>query len=667
MSVTVHFSTSKASVLLLLLLALGREIGALQLFNSTPSGLPSACGEALTANVTCDQLLSAPLISNQQYVDNVTLAAVCTTACSDSLLSFKDDVESACGATEYTFRAASIKPGGDYCYSAINNPNNTVQACSDCFLQYEAAMLGSSYGLVRVDPGSFSSLLSSCGMPASSYPYTVPTSTVATPTSSTTVTATSTCTGTSYTVQEGDSCDSIALANSIATDRFITENGLDLNCSTLKVGNEVCLGASCALYQVQPNDTCDSILANHTFYLTQLLSWNPTIHTTCDNLDTFVGKDICVSPPGSTEWDVTPTTFTTTWNVTFVLQTTLFTSIPSQTAAPNYTTSWFVSTTTIANHTVTGTASASDVVSAYNDLLVYCPITYDDTMSGWSPYDLPDDCLDGLLEYCSPSINATMPASTSFPASCSPAYWDAQVTASSTAPLTPSTSSVSVPEQTGIPTNCDAYYVVQANDTCAGIVSAFGNFTLTQFYSWNPAVGSSCFNLLIGYAVCIGVSGGPSATPTTTSTASSSIPSPLMPSTVADCTEYYYVVSGDTCASIEAAYGITAAQFAEWNPYIGSGCTNLWLDTYICVAAPDSSSSTPTTTQSATTTVPSPTMPSTDPNCTKYYYVVSGDTCAGIEAANGITATEFDTWNPYIGSDCSNLWLNYYVCVAASS
>lgn len=140
---------------------------------------------------------------------------------------------------------------------------------------------------------------------------------------------------------------------------------------------------------------------------------------------------------------------------TFVIRTTLFTSIPSQTAAPNYTTTWFVATTTIANYTVTGTASASAVVSAYNDLLVYCPITYNDTMSGWSAYDLPDDCLDGLLEYCSPSINATMPASTSFPASCSPAYWDAQLTASSTAALTPSTSSASVPEQTGIPTNCE--------------------------------------------------------------------------------------------------------------------------------------------------------------------------------------------------------------------
>lgn len=296
MSVTVHCFTSTASVLLLLLLALGQQTGALQLFNSTPSGLPLACGEALTANVTCDQLLSAPLISNQQYVDNVTLATICTTACSDSLLSFKDDVESACGTTEYTFpggvnqtvqsfldplvwayNVPCLTSGGDYCYSAITNPNNTVQACSDCFLQYEAAMLDSSYGLVRIDPDSFSSLLSSCGVPASSYPYTVPTSTVATPTSSTTVTATSTCAGTSYTVQEGDSCDSIALANSIATDRFITKNGLDLNCTTLKVGNEICLGASCALYQVQANDTCDSILANHTFYLTQLLSWNPSV------------------------------------------------------------------------------------------------------------------------------------------------------------------------------------------------------------------------------------------------------------------------------------------------------------------------------------------------------------------------------------------------------
>jgi len=76
-------------------------------------------------------------------------------------------------------------------------------------------------------------------------------------------------------VQADDTCDSIAAANDIATDIFLTQNGLDYNCTTLVVGNEVCLGRSCALYRIKPNDTCDGILADQTFYLMQLLSWNP--------------------------------------------------------------------------------------------------------------------------------------------------------------------------------------------------------------------------------------------------------------------------------------------------------------------------------------------------------------------------------------------------------
>ena len=45
-------------------------------------------------------------------------------------------------------------------------------ACSDCALQYGALMLTSDYGRVKIQPDQYSALLSSCGIPASSYPYT---------------------------------------------------------------------------------------------------------------------------------------------------------------------------------------------------------------------------------------------------------------------------------------------------------------------------------------------------------------------------------------------------------------------------------------------------------------------------------------------------------------
>ncbi|OKL60970.1 Endochitinase B1 [Talaromyces atroroseus] len=86
-----------------------------------------------------------------------------------------------------------------------------------------------------------------------------------------------------------------------------------------------------------------------------------------------------------------------------------------------------------------------------------------------------------------------------------------------------------------------------------------------------------------------------STTPAPTSTTSSAVswtstvaPSRVEPSTTASCTEYHLVVSGDTCYKIWTEYGITAAEFAAMNPYVGSDCANLWLGFYVCVEATSS-------------------------------------------------------------------------------
>lgn len=69
-----------------------------------------------------------------------------------------------------------------FCLPALYN--GTKAACSDCSYKYGAAMLSSDYGRTKLQPKAFSSLLSSCSVPATKYPYTY--------TSSTTVTASAT-------------------------------------------------------------------------------------------------------------------------------------------------------------------------------------------------------------------------------------------------------------------------------------------------------------------------------------------------------------------------------------------------------------------------------------------------------------------------------------------
>lgn len=56
--------------------------------------------------------------------------------------------------------------------------------------------------------------------------------------------------GTQVKVKQGDTCDSIASANSMAIDRFLYLNSIDYNCKTLYVGSDVCIRDGCKLHTV---------------------------------------------------------------------------------------------------------------------------------------------------------------------------------------------------------------------------------------------------------------------------------------------------------------------------------------------------------------------------------------------------------------------------------
>lgn len=110
---------------------------------------------------------------------NKTLEVICVPDCKDLFYEYRSTVENVCGTTVYDFPGVNqnvqsfldplawafnvpcLTSGDEYCYLGITNRKNSIEPCSDCFLQYEAAMLGSVYGRQHVDPDSFSSLLSS--------------------------------------------------------------------------------------------------------------------------------------------------------------------------------------------------------------------------------------------------------------------------------------------------------------------------------------------------------------------------------------------------------------------------------------------------------------------------------------------------------------------------
>ncbi|KAJ5484257.1 Peptidoglycan-binding Lysin subgroup [Penicillium expansum] len=92
----------------------------------------------------------------------------------------------------------------------------------------------------------------------------------------------------------------------------------------------------------------------------------------------------------------------------------------------------------------------------------------------------------------------------------------------------------------------------------------------------NPAVGSSCAYLDLGYYVCVGNDSSTVATSTTSAGNGITTPKPDEPGMVSDCTKFWLVGSDDTCTSIASSEDITVADIEKWNPKLnGDNCGTL--------------------------------------------------------------------------------------------
>ncbi|KAL2860034.1 hypothetical protein BJX68DRAFT_275493 [Aspergillus pseudodeflectus] len=132
-----------------------------------------------------------------------------------------------------------------------------------------------------------------------------------------------------------------------------------------------------------------------------------------------------------------------------------------------------------------------------------------------------------------------------------------------------------------------------------------------------------------------------------------------------------------TCEDLIARYStdefpVSLTQFLAWNPHIQGSCRFLNHLQRVCrgppggyhkpsavIAAPTGAS------EYYTTAIPAePTQTGTTPACGRYYKVVSGDTCNTIALRFGISFRDLKLLNTYLRDDCTNLWLDYDICVA---
>jgi LysM domain. len=121
---------------------------------------------------------------------------------------------------------------------------------------------------------------------------------------------------------------------------------------------------------------------------------------------------------------------------------------------------------------------------------------------------------------------------------------------------------------------------------------------------------------------------------------------------------------------------ISVSQFLAWNSNIQGSCNGVSIGQRVCMQAPGGTWKAPSVTITAptgtgvyyTTATPAyPTQSGTTESCGKYYQVVSGDDCATLNLQFGLDLTQLQALNTFVDDSCSNLWLDYDICVAPVS
>ncbi|KAF7131457.1 hypothetical protein CNMCM5793_004682 [Aspergillus hiratsukae] len=701
--------------------------GPVQLFNASELTFFSTdCANALGQPLDCTPTLG---YSEGLYVwggltlDDLT--ALCTTACSESIASFRDTVLTACSQDVYTdepynatgyvegtgitndiynVQGVSVKPIAlgpflislseisadmnpsedppNFCYALTANgtQNSTsVDLCGNCGIGLLRAQLEDPVMYNEALVSDYSAMVQSCSMTADGLTSPTPVFLSDPNTIVANISATPTCTGSYVVVPTGSTCDGFAEANSIATDQLLALNGLIGGCVNWP-GNltSLCVQNNCDPYIVQQNDTCLTVAATHNITLTQLLSWNPSIDPICANWANQIGHVICVgNPVGYVE----PTD-------TYITPTTVTTAVPIPTNAMNGSqpdcAQWY-------------NVSAGDYCSmitvkygiTLNDFYFLNPEIDANCTNLWAGQSYCVQAVGDISQYPGYlTITPTPTASIPYVTNTSFAWSDLPTATPITYNITSTVSSY--PLASGSLENCfeelDNNY---GNIRCYEAASLF-EVSVANFIIWNPSVLNGqnysvtgctlqnetryCGSYYNQSHVYYGMSDSNTTTsistaaPTSSSATSTGPPGPTQTGVVANCQQWYVARAGDTCYDIAATYGITLDEFYAWNPAVGSDCSGLQASDAYCVMAPATSSTTiPATTTTTSVTPPAPTQAGIPSNCNAYAVTQSGDGCQVFADRNGITLAELYEWNPVLNNNCENFWLGEAYCIGVSS
>ncbi|KAH0386232.1 hypothetical protein KCU92_g2809, partial [Aureobasidium melanogenum] len=286
--------------------------------------LPDNCQSALTQKILCedtvqeyDQPTWRGSIEDKELYDEV-----CDASCGDSLRSYFEDVSEACAGYNITGAPPTMYGGymweawnetcyiepqsGRYCNEIIDGftevedvydmPHNEL--CSYCntkVYQMRQASQYSAYDAIH-DPDRIEHINKHCNLhiPTGVPPPLIPQKAPEEPFC---------LSGIYHTIQEGDTCASIAKTYGVASYALLNGNRDRISrCDIMPLGSKLCIPPTCDIYVLQSEDICLSIeIEQGIRWPLNLQTYNPWIDWYCSNLDFFRNFDggiLCVSPQG---------------------------------------------------------------------------------------------------------------------------------------------------------------------------------------------------------------------------------------------------------------------------------------------------------------------------------------------------------------------------------
>ncbi|KAK0613261.1 hypothetical protein B0T14DRAFT_438148 [Immersiella caudata] len=236
--------------------------------------------------------------------------------------------------------------------------------------------------------------------------------------------------------------------------------------------------------------------------------------------------------------------------------------------------------------------------------------------------------------------------------------------------------------QAGQPRYCNNWHLVTGPETCSDIAFQYKIWmTLSDFFAWNPAIGTDCSGLVQFSWVCVGIqpqvgmtialaptgvangtvslppyiSYTPSPLPTVNTNFS---PTPSHGPMPTNCVVFEKAASpggSPACNSMVANHPeVSQDRFFLWNPVLNQNCAAVREGNYYCLGAYSETDQAGFPQPQAVKTKPVRNVaPDTATNCVAWYLAAEGQTCK-----------EFAMIFGTVGGDCSKIDAGNWYCVA---